>query len=63
MILFHFENTSYVCPLNRQNIICRNKYYIWRYSRPWHKVLNAVVAELSIYKLENQRGRIDSLWL
>ena len=30
---------------------------------PWHKVLNAAVAELSIYKLKNQRGRIDSLLL
>ena len=35
--------------------------YIWRYGLPWHKVLNAVVAELSIHKLKNQRRRIDSL--
>ena len=32
-------------------------------SLPWHKVLNAVVAELSVYKWKNQRGRIDSLLL
>ena len=38
-------------------------YYIWRYGVPWHKVLNAVVAEQSIHKLKNQRRRIDSLWL
>ena len=35
--------------------------YIWRYSLPWHKVLSAAVAELSIHKLKNQRRRIDSL--
>ena len=35
--------------------------YIWRYGLPWHKVLNAVVAEQSIHKLKNQRRRIDSL--
>ena len=34
---------------------------MWGQSLPWHKVLNAVVAELSIYKWRNQRGRIDSL--
>ena len=32
-------------------------------SLPWHRVLNAVVAELSVYKRKNQRGRIDSLLL
>ena len=36
---------------------------MWRLSLPWHKVLNAVVAELSIHKLKDKRGRIDSLWL
>ena len=36
---------------------------MWGQSLPWHKVLNAVVAELSIYKWRNQRGRIDSLLL
>ena len=36
---------------------------MWGQSLPWHKVLNAVVAELSIYKWKNQRGRIDSLLL
>ena len=35
--------------------------YIWRYGLPGHKVLNAVVAELSIDKLKNQRQYIDSL--
>ena len=25
---------------------------MWRYSLPWHKVLNAVVAGLSIHKVE-----------
>ena len=25
---------------------------MWGWSLPWHKVLNAVVAELSIYKLK-----------
>ena len=27
--------------------------YVGRYGLPWHKVLNAVVAELSIHKLKN----------
>ena len=36
---------------------------MWGQSLPWHKVLNAVVAELGIYKRRNQRGRIDSLLL
>ena len=35
--------------------------YIWRYGLPWHKLLNAVIAELSISKLKTQRRRIDSL--
>ena len=35
--------------------------HIWRYGLPWHKLLNAVVAEQSIHKLKNQRRRIDSL--
>ena len=37
----------------------RSVMYIWRYGLPWKKVLNAVVAELSIHKLKNQRRRID----
>ena len=37
--------------------------YIWRYGLPWHKVLNALVAELNIHKLKNQRRCIDSLYL
>ena len=42
-------------------IIYINVQYIWMYGLPWHKVLNAVVAEQSIHKLKNQRRRIDSL--
>ena len=33
---------------------------MWRYGLPWHKMLNAAVAEQSIHKLKNQRRRIDS---
>ena len=36
---------------------------MWGQSLPWHKVLNAVVAELSIYKWKSQRGCIYSLLL
>ena len=32
--------------------------WMWGWSVPWQKVLNAVVAELSIHKLKNQRGRL-----
>ena len=32
---------------------------MWGLSLPWHKVLNAVVAELSIYKWKNQRIKED----
>ena len=34
-----------------------NYIYIWRYGLPWHKVLNAIVAELSIRELKIQRRR------
>ena len=32
---------------------------MWGQSPPWHKVLNALVAELSIHKLKNSRRRHD----